>query len=103
MDVRSTLWQRSWGRQRTYIIHGVPVWVSSEEEPDQELVVYALLDTYLYTAVVRPSLEYTNQIWAPRLVKHIEAIEHVLRATKLISGMVDLSYRDRLRQTKLPM
>jgi hypothetical protein len=56
----------------------------------------------LYTALVRPHLEYANQIWAPHLVKHIEAIQNVQRrATKLIPGMVDLSYSDHLRQIEL--
>jgi ribonuclease P/MRP protein subunit RPP40 len=57
----------------------------------------------LYTALVRPHIEYANQIWSPYLVKHIEQIENVQRrATKQIPGMADLSYMDRLRRLKLP-
>ena len=31
----------------------------------------------LYTALVWSHLEYANQVWCPRLKKHIEAIENV--------------------------
>ena len=30
----------------------------------------------LFTAVVRPHLEYANQVWCPHLVKDIEAVEN---------------------------
>ena len=57
----------------------------------------------LYTALVRPHLEYANQVWPPHLVKHIDAIENVQRrATKQLPGMSDLSYEERLRVLKLP-
>jgi hypothetical protein len=57
----------------------------------------------LYTALVRPHLEYANQVWCPYLKKHIEAIEIVQRrANKHIPGLSSLSYEDRLRKLKLP-
>jgi hypothetical protein len=57
----------------------------------------------LYTALVRPHLEYANQVWCPHLKKHIEAIENVQRrASKQIPGLSSLSYEDRLRKLKLP-
>ena len=29
----------------------------------------------LFTALVRPHLEYANQVWCPHLVKHVDAIK----------------------------
>lgn len=57
----------------------------------------------LYTALVRPHLEYANQVWCPHLKKQIEAIENVQRrATKQIPGLSTLTYEERLRKLKLP-
>ena len=54
----------------------------------------------LYTALVRPHLEYANQVWCPHLKKHIESIENVQRrASKQIP---QLSYEERLQKIKLP-
>ena len=57
----------------------------------------------LYKALVRPHLEYCNQVWCPRLQKHTNIIENVQRrATRMIPGMRDKTYEERLRQLKLP-
>ena len=57
----------------------------------------------LYKALVRPHLEYANQVWAPQTRKHIELLENVQRrATKMIPGFYTLSYEERLRKLKLP-
>ncbi|KAK6178413.1 hypothetical protein SNE40_013205 [Patella caerulea] len=57
----------------------------------------------LFTALIRPHLEYCNVAWAPRLEKDKKLIEGVLRrGTKLISGLKDLSYEERLEKLKLP-
>ena len=57
----------------------------------------------LFKSLVRPHLEYANQIWAPYKKKHLDIIENVQRrATRLIPGMTDLSYEQRLRVLKLP-
>lgn len=68
---------------------------------------YAYMDEesflLLYKALVRPHLEYANQVWAPNLKKDIVAIENVQRrATKLIPGYKDLTYKERLEHLKLP-
>ena len=47
---------------------------------------------------MRPHVEFANQVWGPHLVKHIVMLENVQkRATKLIPGMKDLSYEERLK------
>ena len=57
----------------------------------------------LYKAMIRPQLEYGNAVWHPYLCKDIDSIEAVQkRFTKLIPGLRDLSYQDRLKHLKLP-
>ena len=57
----------------------------------------------LYKALVRPHIEYANQVWAPALKKHKLMIENVQRrATKQLQGFKDLSYEDRLKELNLP-
>jgi hypothetical protein len=57
----------------------------------------------LFTAIVRPHLEYADAVWNPHLKKHITAIENVQRrASKMVPGLSPLSYEDRLRSLNLP-
>ena len=57
----------------------------------------------LYKALVRPHLEYANQVWAPSLKKQETEIENVQRrATKLLPGFNELSYEERLQKLQLP-
>ena len=57
----------------------------------------------LYVALVRPHLEYANQIWATCLVKDIEAVENVQRrARKLAPALKNLTYEERLLKLGLP-
>ena len=57
----------------------------------------------IFKGLVRPHLEYAAPVWSPHLVKHKEQIENVQRrATKLVPGLKQLSYPDRLRKLNLP-
>jgi len=57
----------------------------------------------LYTALVRPHLEYANVVWHPRYKKEIEQLERVQRrATMLVCSLQNLPYESRLRQMELP-
>ena len=57
----------------------------------------------VFKSLVRPHIEYANQVWSPYLMKHITALENFQRrATKLIPGYKELDYKERLKRLNLP-
>ncbi len=57
----------------------------------------------LYKGLVRPSLEYGVIIWSPYLKKDQDAVEAVQRgATRLVPGLQELPYEERLWRLQLP-
>ena len=56
----------------------------------------------IYKGMVRPHVEYASSVWAPHLVKHINALEKVqIRATRQVPGL-STNYEKRLKTLKLP-
>ena len=56
----------------------------------------------LYKTLVRPQMEYCQEVWSPHLKKDIAILEKVQRrATKIVPDLKDLPYECRLKHLKL--
>ena len=57
----------------------------------------------LYKTMVRPHIEYANQVCNPRRLQDVDKLEGVQKkATKIIIRGKKLTYENRLRKLKLP-
>ena len=57
----------------------------------------------LFVSIVRPHIEYGAAVWNPSSKKMITSIENVQRrASKLVPGLGDKTYKERLKSMKLP-
>ena len=56
----------------------------------------------LYSALMRPQLDYCIQAWGPQDKKDLDLLEQVqMKAIKMIRGLEHLSYKDGLRELGL--
>ena len=57
----------------------------------------------IYKAIIRPVIEYASSVYDPILMKDMNKIESIQRrATKMVQGLQDKSYEDRLKYLDLP-
>jgi len=56
----------------------------------------------LYSALMRPQMEYCIQVWGPRQRKDVELLDKVQRSTmKMNRGLEHFCYEDRLKKQGL--
>ena len=115
----SPIWKRAWARlwrKRSRSSHRlrIEIWRSHLNKINKANALVGLIRRSfshldgkmfkkLFITFVRPHLEYAQAVWQPHLVKHKKIIENVqIRATKLVDGLKELSYEDRLKELDLP-
>ena len=56
----------------------------------------------IFRSLVWPHLDYATPVWSPHAIRRKEIIENVqIHATKLVPGLSELSYPDRLKKLNL--
>ena len=85
-----------------------PEHIQSTKVSKANQIVGLIFRTFTYIDrgmfLIRPILEYATTIWSPMYKKDAIQIENVqCRATRLVKGLKELSYPERLKTLGLPL